>query len=84
MSDDLIRRSSVKKVMEGFVFAHDDCRNWAEKMIDALPSVDAVHVIRCGECRYYSIEDGRHVGWCHVFDDYISAREYCSAGERNE
>lgn len=51
-------------------------------VIDESPSIDAVEVVRCGECKHM-IADGR----CMEFaDDGIrpSAMDYCSYGERRE
>lgn len=50
--------------------------------IDDAPTIDAVEVVRCGECKHM-IADGR----CMEFaDDGIrpSAMDYCSYGERRE
>lgn len=49
-------------------------------VIEAEPAIDAVHVVRCGECKY--LAPG---GICETFaDDMIepSASDYCSYGER--
>lgn len=50
--------------------------------IEAIPTVDAVPVVRCGECKHM-MADGR----CFEFaDDNIrpSVSDYCSRGERRE
>lgn len=52
------------------------------KCIEDAPTIDAVPVVRCGECKHM-IEDGR----CMEFaDDGIrpSATDFCSYGERRE
>lgn len=50
--------------------------------IDALPTVDAVPVVRCGECKYLMPDNH-----CTMFaDDRIrpSGSDFCSAGERKD
>jgi len=52
------------------------------KCIEDAPTIDAVEVVRCGECKHM-MADGR----CMEFaDDGIrpSASDFCSYGEREE
>lgn len=54
----------------------------ALKALDNAPTIDAVEVVRCGECRHM-MADGR----CYMFaDDNIkpSVSDFCSYGERRE
>ena len=60
---------------------------YATSFIDAAPTVDAVEVVRCRECKYLEKDDGLKYGrmclkignssLCH--DD-----DFCSYGERKE
>lgn len=47
--------------------------------IDEAPTIDAVPVVRCKDCKY-SKPNGELYG-CPFFDE-IRADEYCSSGER--
>ena len=54
----------------------------AIKAIDDAPTIDAVEVVRCGECKHM-MADGR----CKEFaDDEVrpSATDFCSYGKRRE
>ena len=58
--------------------------------IDNMPTVDAVEVVRCDQCRHFdSINNDDH-GWCKLISDLpngVSVRyhdDYCSLGERVE
>lgn len=56
--------------------------NTLKSVVENAPTIDAVEVVRCGECKHM-IADGR----CMEFaDDGIrpSAMDYCSYGERRE
>lgn len=54
-------------------------------VIDACPTVDAVPVVRCGECRYYA-EPGATTFFCiHPGGmRFTSDSDYCSRGQRRE
>ena len=48
--------------------------------VDELPSIDAVEVVRCRDCEYYTEEERwcRRLGLCGAFDQ----NGYCSHAER--
>ena len=53
-----------------------------DAIIENAPTIDAVEVVRCGDCRHLTA-DGR----CLEFaDDFLrpSVNDYCSYGEREE
>lgn len=55
--------------------------------IDAAPTVDAVEVVRCKDCKYAMNEEGvKHTnGFCRCEYFFLSLEEdhFCSYGERN-
>lgn len=46
--------------------------------IDEMPTVDAVKVVRCGECKYY------RNGGCLTGRYDLKDTDFCSLGERND
>ena len=56
------------------------------KVLDLTPTIDAVPVVRCKDCRYYQDNNGGYPNadckWCK--DETPDANDYCSCGERNE
>ena len=53
--------------------------------IKKMPSIDAVQVVRCKDCKHYKIgTDGLY--YCYNHDDDILWQDddYCSRGERKE
>ena len=54
--------------------------------VENAPTVDAVPVVRCMDCRYYQDNNGGYPNtdckWCK--DETPDANDYCSCGERNE
>ena len=56
--------------------------------IDNMPTVDAVEVVRCDQCRHFDAINNDDHGWCKLISDLpngVSVRyddDYCSYGER--
>lgn len=62
--------------------------NWGEafmpRLIDEQPTIDAVPVVRCQECRYYPTAKVNEKGFliCPASGMEITETDYCSYGER--
>lgn len=58
------------------------------KVMNGMPTVDAVEVVRCGECRYYGVgeneEECWRSSWCVMHETTMDCDDYCSYGERKE
>lgn len=52
-----------------------------QKLIADTPTVDAVPVVRCRNCRSYNKPK---TGWCEVHLESEHPDDYCSYGERKE
>lgn len=50
-------------------------------MISAQPTIDAVPVVRCGECRH---ADDSLILWCSEHEKAVSRLDFCSYGKRKE
>lgn len=57
---------------------------WAGKAafdaLKAVPTADAVEVVRCKDCNEYQSK----FRWCRLHDGEMQEMDYCSYGERNE
>lgn len=69
-----------------------------QRMFDSLPTIDAVPVVRCRECKYYHAD----TGWCDQLSYFQTSdgepcspaesmdwkmfqeNDYCSMGQRKE
>lgn len=63
-------------------------RNHMRKIINDAPTIDAVQVVRCGECRRaipFSVAGNRDA-FCHcdLFDATMTRKDFCSYGERKD
>lgn len=52
--------------------------------IDDAPTVDAVEVVRCKDCKWHEDEEPSMV-WCpYVVGSWVGEEGYCSFGERKD
>lgn len=64
-------------------YLYQECAdNRIETWVDEMPTVDAVPVVRCKDCRWYE-NDGYHTN-CQIMRFCVEAEDYCSKGERRE
>ena len=58
----------------------------AKEVIEALPTIDAVPVVRCKDCKWWGLSEyntfGIHV--CKKFSGVRGESDYCSRAERSE
>ena len=66
---------------------------YAKSFIDNAPTIDAVPVVRCRECKYWkhsgskagnSFSDMEYIGGCEFTKYYRRESDFCSYGERKE
>lgn len=50
----------------------------ALKCMEQCPTIDAVPVVCCRECKYRDSEDN----WCHFWGSSINRYDFCSRGEK--
>lgn len=73
-------------------YPHDEASNRisedhaVKKIIDEMPTVDAVPVIRCRDCKhwYEKYRHGVDMSACKRAIGYFGANDYCSRAERKE
>ena len=59
---------------------------WSEigALIENASTIDAVEVVRCKECKHYSVEgETTRFGWCGYWNKPTDEMRYCSDGERS-
>ena len=58
----------------------------ALRCIEQAPTVDAVHVVRCRECKYRFKNNGHSKDGCPIIDAniWMDDNDFCSHGEREE
>lgn len=86
---DLFQRISYDDWNQGVSTTWANAYAEAADMVENLPPVDAVQVVRCKDCKYYQFADNRAFGFpvkrCEFtgFED-VDDDDFCSRGERND
>ena len=52
--------------------------------IDTIPSVDAVEVVRCRECKHHKDTSVKEHAHCSLTGYTVEYDDFCSCGERKE
>ena len=56
---------------------------YLENLIDSLPTIDAVLVVRCKDCIYrYKESDEGYI--CGISGDFTGDNEFCNKGKRED
>ena len=79
----------IVRLIDADALIKEACVEGAYGYVDALqianaPTIDAVPVVRCWECKYHedtSIIDYKH---CYLIDKTVHYNDYCSYGERKK
>lgn len=58
--------------------------NYAMLVLREAPTVDAVEVVRCMECKHHEDTPVTEFGYCCLNDQPIRYDDFCSYGERKE
>lgn len=53
-------------------------------LIEEQPTVDAVEVVRCENCRWFGEEDEDGQCWCHFNDVSTLRHGFCNFGEKKK
>lgn len=81
MSDLISRQDAIEAVATVTMSIH--LSNVLCDKLLALPSADAVEVVRCKDCRHSRIEgDTTLFMWCGYWNKPTDGNRYCSDGER--
>lgn len=66
--------------------AHDGPPGKARALILNAPTVDAVPVVRCKDCKWWNTEWKHEDGecYCYKIDQWTAPRFFCADGERRE
>lgn len=57
-----------------------------QRMFDSLPTIDAVPVVRCKDCKYIEITEETGGRYCHVWGFFNGAGDdgFCNYGKRRD
>ena len=52
--------------------------------LDAMPTVDAVPVVKCKECKHHEVFKNGVNGWCNEHERPTDVTYFCADGERKD
>lgn len=82
-----MRLIDAHDLMERLYDANPKGRVELAELIETEPTVDAVEVVRCKDCKKYIPCQKLPIGtskWCGLFDRATCEMNYCGWGERRE
>ena len=80
------KQSSEKRLIDYYYLAEKiECPGqplvyWDD--IEAAPTVDAVEVVRCRECKYHKDTNVTGFEHCYLIDKTVRYNDFCSYGKR--
>ena len=83
-----MRLIDVDELWKNAISNYDECIGLDEllELIDKLPTIDAVPVVQCKDCKYFNVaRELKHypnIGMCDWFDELAYSEGYCSFAER--
>ena len=89
MTDYIKREDAIKAVANAYWHGTDcECYAFAHKALDNAPTVDAVPVVRCKDCKFAHMTYGGECKYCDVWESeeslYLDGDFFCAFGERKE
>ena len=83
----LIDANRAMEIVRNQAIAHPNAyhlTNYATLILREAPTVDAVEVVRCKDCKHYH-DFETHFDCNHICGmDYVQPNDFCSYGERKE
>ena len=75
-----IRKATIGNPLTDWEYGYTCGIERAESEIECAPTVDAVPVIRCKDCKHWA----KGLGWCNITDLDVEPNFYCAYAERKE
>ena len=82
----LIDADKLLDILDVMIVGHKSAGDVYD-VVDSMPTVDAVEVVRCKDCKKYIPCQKLPIGtskWCDMFDRATCEMNYCGWGERRE
>lgn len=91
-ADELLKSFRITKKLAEMTLCDVGVATWntAEAITEGEPTIDAVEVVRCKDCKWqpetiYGIRGAEcNQLWCVCFNTWVPMDHYCSKGERKD
>lgn len=80
----LIDADALKEGLKEKMYGHPFERTFLSGVVDSEPTIDAIHVVRCRECKYRKYDDIFGMIWCNLDSctKRVKQDDFCSHGEK--
>ena len=82
--DDLISRQAALKELPHALWGKEWDEALAKAIIESVPTIDAVTVVRCKDCKHWGMHKRLNMPWCFAMHIDKSEDGYCDFAERKE
>lgn len=72
------------EVLLGHQFKNDISYNAFCSLVKRQPTIDAVPVVRCKDCKWWTKQEASLQGRCDAYGMYPTGEWYCARGERKD
>ena len=86
MAEKYMEVDLLKTAIEAEPFFTDSTKAAFRNIINKVPAVDTVEVVRCKDCKHnpgYEAK-AKNMVWCRQWRAYVSNTGFCSYGERRK
>ena len=79
----LIDANAYEHAVQGNPYVSDSMKTYVRCSIQSQPTIDAVSVIRCKDCKWYEFDVSHRCGYTGL-NGYIAEDDFCSKAEPKE
>lgn len=79
----MIEADALKIAIDKEIFRHDTIDH-VFQIIDDAPTIEAVEVVRCQECKHWRNTDAEKIPTASIACGNMHADDFCSYGERTD
>ena len=79
-----IRKATIGNPLTDWEYGYTCGIERAESEIECAPTIDAVPVIRCKDCKWWTKQEKSIQGRCALTGTYPTGGWYCGNGERKD
>lgn len=86
-ADDLLKAIDIERKYlkaRGQISAEHILVHHLRGLLENAPTVDAVEVVRCKDCKHYRKEKDVKFSHCEIIEMFVAESDYCCFGKRKE
>ena len=87
LTKQFMTRYTEQEKQGNFTFVACEIKSNFRSMMDEMPTVDAVPVVRCQDCKHWEVHMANpteYISWCELVGRTAKPCDFCSWGEVRE